>query len=90
MLFALCNTELEIDARRIVISIGVLLLLFSPISILDRRKDMCSSSATISVFFISLFCIILAFILCDMQNMKLLCLYVVELISLLAVWKYKK
>ena len=90
LLFTLFNTELEIDVRRNVIGIGVLLLLFSPISRLDHRKDMCSSGATISVFFIGLFCVTLAFVSCDMQNVTLLCLYIAELILLLAVWEYKK
>lgn len=89
LFFALFNTELEIDVRRIVIGIGVLLLLFSPISILDRRKDMCGSGATTSVFFIGLFCLILSFVLCDMQNVLLLCLSVAELMALFIVWKKK-
>ena len=88
LLFALLNAGVGVDAQRIVIGMGVLLLLFSPLSILDRRKGMCGAGATISVFFVSLFCSIFTFVLCGMQNAPLLCLYIPELIVLVIVWQH--
>ena len=89
LLFALLSMSAETEPRQISLGIGALLLLMSPISILDRRKPMCGPGAVISVFFISLLCAFFCFCLCGKDCGILLCLHIVEWIALIFLWKCK-